>query len=150
MQKQYHELIPGRIFLGGAGDMQQLAEVEGIEVVVDLREEATGCAASDSALVWRRVPIGDESEHPQTALFNEAIQAVVAAYRDGKKVAFHCGGGKGRTGAVATGVLLELGLCDTLDEAEAAAKAIRPVIRIRPDQRQALEQLYPQARSGRD
>ena len=67
----------------------------------------------------------------------------MSAYRDGKKVAFHCGGGKGRTGTVAAGVLLELGLCSTLGEAEAAAKAIRPVVNIKPDQREALESLYP-------
>jgi protein-tyrosine phosphatase len=58
-------------------------------------------------------------------------------------VAFHCGGGKGRTGTVAAGVLLELGLCSTLAEAE--AKAIRPVVNIKPDQRKALEHLYPTA-----
>ncbi|MGC8731121.1 MAG: protein-tyrosine phosphatase family protein, partial [Halothiobacillaceae bacterium] len=69
----------------------------------------------------------------------------VSAYRDGKKVAFHCGGGKGRTGTVAAGVLLELGLCSTFAEAEAHAKAIRPVVNIKPDQREALLQLYPNA-----
>lgn len=46
---------------------------------------------------------------------------------------------------MAAGVLLELGLCSTLGEAEAAAKAIRPVVNIKPDQREALESLYPNA-----
>ncbi|WP_425393266.1 hypothetical protein [Cohnella laeviribosi] len=34
-------------------------------------------------------------------MFKQAIDKVVHAYRQGKKVAFHCGGGKGRTGTVA-------------------------------------------------
>ena len=145
MQKQYHELIAGRIYFGGASDIQQIADVEHIDVVVDLREESTGCAASNPALIWQQIPLGDNADQPQAKLFKYAIQAVVSAYRDGKKVAFHCGGGKGRTGTVAAGVLLELGLCSTLGEAEAAAKAIRPVVNIKPDQREALESLYPNA-----
>lgn len=145
MQKQYHELIAGRIYFGGASDIQQIADVEHIEVVVDLREESTGCAASNPALIWQQIRLGDNADQPQAPLFKDAIQAVVSAYRDSKKVAFHCGGGKGRTGTVAAGVLLELGLCGTFAEAEAHAKAIRPVVNIKPDQREALLQLYPNA-----
>lgn len=143
MQKQYNELITGRVYFGGASDIQQIADEENIDLVVDLREESTGCAASNTNLAWKKIPLGDNAAQPQDALFKDAIQAVVSAYRDGKKVAFHCGGGKGRTGAVAAGVLLELGLCSTLDEAEAKAKAIRPIVNIKPDQREALLHLYP-------
>lgn len=42
-------------------------------------------------------------------LFQQAINQVVEAYRSGKKVGFHCGGGSGRTGAVAVGTLTTLG-----------------------------------------
>ena len=49
----------------------------------------------------------------------------------------------GCSGTVAAGVLLELGLCQTLPEAEAMAKSIRPVINIKPDQRLSLARLYP-------
>ncbi|MEF3310882.1 hypothetical protein PV433_18530 [Paenibacillus sp. GYB004] len=58
-------------------------------------------------------------------------------------MAFHCGGGKGRTGTVAAGTLLALGLSDTLDEAEAKAKSIRNIIDITPSQRESLHKLYP-------
>lgn len=143
MQKKYHELIAGRIYFGGAGDIQQMVDEEHVDVVVDLRAESTGCAASSADLIWTQIPLGDNAEQPQAALFKSAIQAVVSAYRDDKKVAFHCGGGKGRTGTVAAGVLLELGLCSTFAEAEARAKTIRPVVSIKPDQREALLQLYP-------
>ena len=145
MPKQYHALIAERIYFGSAADVQQMADVEHIDIVVDLREESTGCAASHPTLSWLQIPLGDNAEQPQAELFKAAIQAVVSAYREGKKVAFHCGGGKGRTGTVAAGVLLELGFWRTLDDAAATAKTIRPVIHIKPDQRQALEQLYPNA-----
>ena len=145
MQKHYHELVEGRIYFGGAGDIQQIADDEKIDMVVDLREESTGCAASSTGLTWKQIPLGDDADQPQVELFKDAIQSVVSAYRQGRKVAFHCGGGKGRTGTVAAGILLELGLCSTLAEAEAKAKAICPVVNIKPDQRKALEHLYPTA-----
>lgn len=145
MEKQYHALIEERIYFGGAKDVEQIANEENIDVVVDLREESTGCAASQSDLIWIQIPLGDHALVPESDLFKSAIDAVVSAYREGKKVAFHCGGGRGRTGTVAAGVLLELGLCATLEEAEAKAKSIRPILSIKPEQRVALEQIYPHA-----
>lgn len=139
--KPYQALVENQIYLGGASDVQAMADNEHIQLVVDLREEASA-APTIPGLLRKNIPLGDNSDTPQAPLMNEAIQAVVAAYRAGTKVGFHCGGGKGRTGAVAVGVLLELGICKTLAEAEAKATAIRPVIKIRPEQRQALEQLY--------
>lgn len=142
MEKAYHALIEGRIYFGGANDVQQIADEENIDVVVDLREESSGCAAVQAHLIWMQIPLGDHALVPESELFKDAIKAVVSAYREEKKVAFHCGGGRGRTGAVAAGVLLELGLCSTLEEAEAKAKSIRPVLSIKPEQRGALEQIY--------
>lgn len=144
MDKSYHALIDGRIYFGGAADVPAMIAHEAVEVVVDLREESTGLAATAPDVQWQRVPLGDNNTEPQDKLFSDAIQAVVAAYRAGKKVAFHCGGGKGRTGTVAAGVLLELGICHSFDDAQAKAQSIRPVIHIKPEQRAALEALYPQ------
>lgn len=144
MTKPYHELIAGRIFFGGAQDIQQMVDEDQIALVVDLRAESTGCAASQPELKWIQIPLSDNAEHPEDELFRDGIRAVVDAYQQGQKVAFHCGGGKGRTGTVAAGVLLELGICNTLAKAEAMAKSIRPVIKIKPDQYQALSRLYPE------
>lgn len=143
MEKSYHALIPGAVFFGAAADIPQIADEEGIEVVVDLREESTGCAADHAHLKWVRIALGDHAETPEIEGFRTAIAMIVAAYRDGRKVAFHCGGGRGRTGAVAAGVLLALGQCQTVAEAEARAKEIRPVINLKPNQRTALQALYP-------
>ncbi|MCI3918689.1 dual specificity protein phosphatase family protein [Paenibacillus sp. TRM 82003] len=142
MERKYHALVEGRIFMGGADDVPDIVQNEGIDIVVDLREESTACAAPNANVEWIQVPIGDEAEMPQEQLFRQAIDLVVDAYRSGKKVAFHCGGGKGRTGAVAVGTLLSLDLAASLEEAEEKAKAIRPVIRLRDPQRDALKKLY--------
>jgi protein-tyrosine phosphatase len=142
LDKAYQALIADRIYLGGAKDVPAMVENDKIQVVVDLREESQACESSDPSVAWIKIPLGDNATEPEDKLFAQAIRAVVSAYHQNKKVAFHCGGGKGRTGTVAVGVLLELGLCKTIDEAEAVAKSIRPVINVKPDQRASLEKLY--------
>lgn len=142
MSRNYHTLVEDKIFFGGAKDVEDMVKNEGVEVVVDLREEATGCAFPDADVTWIKIPLGDHATEPEADLFQAAIQEVVTAYRAGKKVAFHCGGGKGRTGTVAVGTLRELGLAVTLEEAEEKAKAIRPVIAVKPNQWEALRVIY--------
>ncbi|MEI7842928.1 MAG: dual specificity protein phosphatase family protein [Gallionellaceae bacterium] len=142
-EKAYQALIADRIYFGGAKDVVAMVENDKIHVVVDLRAESQACESSDSSVTWIKIPLGDNATEPEHLLFAQAIQAVVSAYQQNKKVAFHCGGGKGRTGTVAVGVLLELGICKTIDEAEALAKSIRPVISVKPDQRASLISLYP-------
>jgi protein-tyrosine phosphatase len=145
MEKNYHELIPGKIYMGGAADVAAMVMQEGVEVVVDLREESQGCAfegATELGVVWKKVPLGDNAEQPEAVLFGQAISHVMEAYIAGKKVAFHCGGGKGRTGTVAVGTLYQLGLAKSLDEANEQATAIRPVLKMKADQRHSLELLF--------
>jgi protein-tyrosine phosphatase len=143
MDRNYHSLHENRIFMGGAKDVEAMEKNEGIDVVVDLREEATGCAYPESKAKWIKVPLGDNSPENEHLLFKHAIDEVVNAYHSGKKVAFHCGGGKGRTGTVAAGTLLALGISKDVEEAEAAAKSIRSIIDIKPLQKDALKKLFP-------
>lgn len=143
LQKNYHALIQDQVFMGAAADVESMVKHEGIEVIVDLRGEATGCAYPEANVKWIQIPLADHSGHSQEEAFQIAIQAVTEAFGQNKKVAFHCGGGKGRTGTVAAGVLLELGLCHTVDEAEMKAKQIRNVIDIKPSQKESLIKLYP-------
>jgi protein-tyrosine phosphatase len=142
MSNEYHALIADQVFMGSAADMQDVADAEHVDVIVDLRAESTGCAAKNSGAKWIKVALGDNSPTAEAELFKVAIDEVASAYRAGKKVAFHCGMGRGRTGTVAAGVLLELGLAEDLDDAIAKAKAIRPEISIQPVQRQALAQVF--------
>lgn len=142
-EKNYQALIEDKIFFGGAADVEAMVKNEGVEVVVDLRGEATGCAYPDAGVEWIQIPLGDNATASQEKLFKKAIDEVVGAYKAGKKVAFHCGGGKGRTGTAATGALIELGEAATIEEAEAKAKSIRKVIDLKPAQRESLLKLYP-------
>jgi protein-tyrosine phosphatase len=142
MTHSYHELVSDSIYFGGAKDVKEMVDNEGIQVIVDLREEAEECAYSQDSLQWIKIPLGDNASEPQPELFKQAIKQVVKAHSEGKKVAFHCGGGKGRTGAVAIGALLELGLAKTLKEAEEMVKNIRPIIAVKPAQWEALRYIY--------
>jgi protein-tyrosine phosphatase len=142
MSINYHALVEDRIFMGGAEDVKDMVTVENCEIIVDLREEATECAYPESNVTWLKVGIGDNAPTPQEDLFREAIDHVVSAYNSGIKVGFHCGGGKGRTGAVSIGTLIMLGKAKTIQEAETIAVAIRPIINIREPQREALKKIF--------
>lgn len=41
MQKNYQALVEDKIYFGGASDVEDMVKNEGVEVVVDLRGEAT-------------------------------------------------------------------------------------------------------------
>lgn len=142
MEHNYHSLHKNQIFMGGAADVEAMEKNEGIEVVVDLRAEATGCAYPESKAKWIQIPLGDNPTESEYLLYKQAIDEVVNAYYSGKKVAFHCGGGKGRTGTVAAGTLLSLGLAKDIEEAETTAKRIRPKIDIKPIQKEALTKIF--------
>lgn len=142
MDKSYHELIQDGIYMGGAADVEAMIVNDGVQVIVDLRAESTGCAYTDASahgVEWIQVPLADDAEEPEAELFGTAIEQVITNYQQGKKVAFHCGGGRGRTGTVAVGTLYKLGLAKTLDEANEQARSIRPILNMKPDQRHSLE-----------
>jgi protein-tyrosine phosphatase len=144
MQKNYQSLIEDKIFFGGAADVEDMVKNEGVDVIVDLRGEAAECAYPAADAAWIQVPLGDHAEGPQDELLQQAINHVIEAYKSGKKVGFHCAGGGGRTGAVAVGTLITMGKCQTISEAEALAKSIRPKVNIKPPQRETLEKLFEQ------
>lgn len=73
----------------------------------------------------------------------EANQAVVTHHQAGKKVAFHCRAGRGRTGAVAVGTLMELKLESDIDEAISIAGEARSILKMNEAQRATLMRLYP-------
>lgn len=77
-------------------------------------------------LRWFHLPI--EDDHAPEAAFEQAWArqqaAILALLRQGGKLALHCKGGSGRTGLVATRLLLALGW--ELKPAMATVKALRP------------------------
>jgi hypothetical protein len=96
----------------------------------------------------RLASLPSASKHPYSWVMANTAGAIKSFMRSRVEIAASAAGELGKpatasgsitiTGTVAAGVLLELGLCQTLPEAEAMAKSIRPVINIKPDQRLSL------------
>ena len=90
-------------------------------------------------------PIIEDSEEHQDESIKKAIDQVKKAYDSGQKVFFHCGGGSNRAGTVAVGTLLALGKADTIEQAEKDATAIRSKINVRPEFKESLKRIFPEA-----
>lgn len=142
MDKAYQELVKDKIYIGGAADAQAAADNEKVDVVIDLRAEAKEEEVNYNRIVC---PIVEDSTEHQDESIKKAIDEVTKAYDSGKKVYFHCGGGSNRAGTVAIGTLLALGKADTIEEAEKDATAIRSKINVKPEFKESLKRIFPQA-----
>lgn len=139
--KNYHELIKNRIYIGGADDAQDMMNNEKADVVFDLRAEVPNHNPEYNRI---HSPIVDDADQQDESV-KEAIEQVVSAYNEGKKIYFHCAGGSNRTGTVAIGTLLELEQAKTIEEAENIAKTARPKINVKPEMKETLKRLYQNA-----
>ncbi len=140
-EKNYHELIKDRIYIGGADDVKDMMSNEKADIVFDLRAEANEELSDYTRM---HCPIVDHADQQDESV-KKAIKEVVGAYEDGKKIYFHCQGGSNRTGTVAIGTMLELGLADSIEEAEEKAKSVRAKINVRPELKDVLKRIYPEA-----
>ncbi|MDA2479635.1 protein-tyrosine phosphatase family protein [Bacillus cereus group sp. Bce025] len=137
----YHELVKGKVYIGGVDAIQEAVKKHGITEVFDLRaggEEAEGFPAETTRHAYPIV----EGVEGQDESVKTAISAVKEAVEQDKKVFFHCSGGRNRTGTVATGLLVELGIAENIEEAEQKAKEVRSIINIKPELREVLGKLY--------
>ena len=123
---------------GGVDAVEDLLTNEKIDIIYDLRAEVNGPLSSNISV---HQPIVDEAEHQDKSI-QAAVKEVIGAYNAGKNVYFHCNTGRGRAGTVATATLLELGLANSVEEAEQKAKEIRPTINVRPQFKEALKRIY--------
>ncbi|MBT2709506.1 dual specificity protein phosphatase family protein [Pseudomonas sp. ISL-84] len=139
MTKNYHELIKDRIYIGGADDVEEMIKNEKADMIFDLRAEVP---ESDYERIHSLIV--DDAENQDESI-KQSIEHVVNAYNEGKKVYFHCAGGSNRTGTVAIGTLLSLGKAKTIEEAEEIAKAARPKINVKPEMKESLHCLFPNA-----
>lgn len=142
MNKNYQELVKDRIFFGGANGVDEMMQKESADLIIDLRNEVP-----EEELITNKVHsplVGNDNEEREKSV-RKAIEHVVSAYEDNKKVYFHCGGGNSKAGTVAVGTLLALGKAKTIEEAEEIAKSIRPSANIKPDMKEALKNIFPNA-----
>ncbi|MGE7092383.1 protein-tyrosine phosphatase family protein [Lysinibacillus sp. NPDC048646] len=142
MEKNYDVLVKDRLYFGGAKDVGAAFSNECVDVVIDVRVH--GLSAEEQAkanYTYMHLPIADEEQEAASSI-ERVAQEIVTVYDAGQKVFFHCGSGSGRAGVAATAVLMELGLANTLEEAELTVKKARPQVTIRPNMSEALTKLY--------
>lgn len=142
MEKNYDVLVKDRLFFGGAQDAEAAFLNEQVDVVIDVRVNGlTELEQQAAHYNYNHLPIADEEAQVAQSI-DTVAKKIVAAYESGQKVYFHCGSGGGRAGVAATAVLMELGLADSLEEAELAVKQARSQVKIRPNMATALKKLY--------
>lgn len=135
--KTYQSLVDDRIFIGDVTDVPHAIENEQIDVVYDLRAEVS----ASSSDISKHQPIVDDGEFQDESI-RTGVKQIVQDYQDGKKIFFHCNTGRGRAGTMAVATLMELRLANTIDEAEAKVKMVRPEIDVKPQLKQALKRIY--------
>jgi len=138
-EKNYQALIKDKIFIGGADQVDEVVENENVDIIYDLRAEAPTQSSKHNRI---HRPIVDDAEQQEESV-KQAIDEVLKAYNEGKKVYFHCGGGSNRTGTVAIGTLLALGEAKGINEAEEMATTIRSKIKVKPEMKEALKNIFP-------
>jgi len=137
----YHELIEGKVYIGGEAALLQALQEQEITDVFDLRDTGTEAEGFPANVIRHHHPIV-EDEDGQEGAVHGAILAIKEAVNQNKSVYFHCMGGRNRTGTVATGLLIELGMANSVEEAEQLAKAKRPDINIKPEMINVLNGFY--------
>lgn len=63
--------------MGGGADVKAMVLNEGIEVVVDLREEATECAYPTDQVKWIKVPLDDDTKEYEAKLLNKPFMRLL-------------------------------------------------------------------------
>ncbi|WP_339296975.1 dual specificity protein phosphatase family protein [Paenibacillus sp. FSL R5-0623] len=137
----YHELVKGKVYIGGADAALSAIKEQGVTEVFDLRDDGKAQEGFPDSAHRHHYPIV-ENRNDQEESIKSAIQAVTEAVQEGKKVFFHCAGGRNRTGTVATALLMNLGEASTVEEAEKLAMERRPDISIKPEMRNMLKNMY--------
>lgn len=142
MEKNYDILIKDKIFFGGAKDAEAAFEQESVDIIIDVR--VNGLSSQEQEAVsypYKHLPIADEDTVVASSV-EKVAKEIAVAYKEGQKIYIHCGSGGGRAGVAATAALIELGMAQSLEEAEATVRKARPQVTIRPKMEKALQKLY--------
>ena len=136
----YNELLPGKVYIGGADAAPEVAENKQVDVIYDLRAEAKerGELSTPESV---SLPLIEDGEG-QANTVKQVAEQIVADVEAGKSVYFHCQGGSGRTGTVAAAVLLEMGRASSVEDAIQQVQSVRDSVKVRPEFQQALLDIY--------
>ncbi|WP_440108633.1 protein-tyrosine phosphatase family protein [Paenibacillus sp. QZ-Y1] len=137
----YHELVKGKVYIGGADAALSAIKEQGVTEVFDLRDDGKAQEGFPASAKRHHYPIIEDRDDQEESI-KAAIVAVTEAVQSDKKVFFHCAGGRNRTGTVATALLINLGEATTVEEAEKLAMERRPDISIKPEMRNVLKNMF--------
>lgn len=138
---KFNTLIPSRIFIGGANDAQSMVDIANCDAIIDLREEADSPSFYSQTAEWVHIGLKDHITGQEKPV-KEAIHKVTELYHQGRIIGIHCASGICRTGTVATGVLIELGICKKVKEALEYVDISRNQTCIHPSLKKTLQNLY--------
>ncbi len=136
MDRQYDELIAGKMYVGSADEAacviadQKATHV--FDVRVNGRNEQVGNAYTHSPI----------EENNEAKTIKSGAEQIATAIRNGESVYIHCGSGTGRAAVMAAATLVELGEALTIDDAMNTVLQKRKGARFQPIMVTALEQLY--------
>lgn len=132
------EVVKGRLYVGSAEEASLAAATGKVTTVMDVRVNGL---TERPAYSYIHCPIADESD-----AIAESIQVGVtelkARYEQGESIYLHCGSGNGRASVMTVAALIELGIAETVEQAEAYLLEKNPAATIRPNMRAALQQNY--------
>lgn len=129
--------VTDQVYLGAQvrkGGLLRL-ESEGIAASVNLREEFDDQVHGLSLASHLYVPIEDNTA-PSLDNLDEGVRFIQEVVERGEKVYIHCGSGVGRAPTMTAAYLIDQGM--SVEDAVARVTAVRPFIRILPDQMQQL------------
>jgi predicted protein tyrosine phosphatase len=115
----------------------------GITAVVNLRTEFDDAAAGIAPERYLHLPTVDDTP-PALEQLRQGADFIAEEIARGGAVYVHCGAGVGRAPTMAAAYLVSTGL--TPDQAWARIRALRPFIRIKPEQATQIERFAQDAR----
>jgi protein-tyrosine phosphatase len=133
----HHQVTPN-LWLGRRALRHELPD--GVDLIIDLTAEFAFSRDGKSGRDYVCIPTLDSSV-PIRSEFERALQAVLDC-KGG--VYIHCANGHGRSATLVLAVLVANRSLESLEEAEAFLKQIRPGIGLHPQQRRLLQALFTQ------
>ncbi len=136
MERQYDELIAGKIYVGSADEAERAIADHTATHVFDVRVKGRNEQVS---YVYTHNPIEENNE---VETIKKGAEEIAAVIRNGESVYIHCGSGTGRAAVMAAATLVELGEATTVGDAMNTVLKKRKGARFQPVMVAALEQLY--------
>ncbi|WP_028560873.1 dual specificity protein phosphatase family protein [Paenibacillus pinihumi] len=135
------QLVEGKVWIGGLGDMTTLIEKEHCQIIVDLRAEKV-LTGKEHPLHYIQIPIASDTENQQSHI-HQAVEWVSEMAEAGYRLGLHCSEDRTRTACIAIGVLIRLGCVATIHEAQNKLNHLWPDCGTDAKLSASLHDLYP-------